>query len=71
MSQDGFDEKDKKKADPSLEVDGLEETADEVEYEAISEGEGASEKADRTGPGAPGEEGKGLKPKIKIGSSNV
>jgi len=65
MSLDDFEENDKKKAEPSVEIDGLEETADEVEYEPIREGEPFPEKKDRTGVRPHGDEEKGLKPRLK------
>jgi molecular chaperone GrpE len=65
MSLDDFEENDKKKAEPSVEIDGLEETADEVEYEPIREGEPFPEKKDRTGDRPHGDEEKGLKPRLK------
>jgi len=63
MSLDDFEENDKKK--PVDEIDGLEESTDEVEYEAIKEGEEFAKKPDSVGAGPHGEEEKGLKPKLK------
>jgi molecular chaperone GrpE len=64
MPPDDFVKNDEKKAEPSAEIDGLEETADEVEYEPIKEGEPFSEKKEKTGV-RPHEEEKGLKPRLK------
>ena len=65
MSLDDIDENDKKKAEPSVEINGLEETADEVEYEPIGEREPLPEKKDKAGLRPHGEEDKGLKAKLK------
>jgi len=65
MSLDDFEENNKKKAEPSVEINGLEETADEVEYEPIGEGDSFPEKKDKAGLHTHGEEDKGLKSKLK------
>ncbi len=65
MSPDDLEENDKKKAEPSVEIDGLEETADEVEYETIGEGEPFHGKKDKGDLRPHGEEDKGLKSKLK------
>jgi molecular chaperone GrpE len=56
MSLDDFEENNKKKAEPSVEINGLEETADEVEYEPIGEGDSFPEKKDKAGLHTHGEE---------------
>ena len=65
MSPDDIEENGKKKAEPSVEINGLEETADEVEYEPIGEGDTIPEKKDKAGLRPHGEEEKGLKHKLK------
>jgi molecular chaperone GrpE len=65
MSLDDFEENDKKKAEPSVEINGLEETADEVEYEPIGERDPFPEKKDKADLRPHGEEDKGLRPKLK------
>lgn len=65
MSLDDFEEDDKTKAEPSVEIDGLEESTDEVEYEPVREGEEFPEKKDRAGVRAHREDERGLKPKLK------
>jgi molecular chaperone GrpE len=65
MSLDDFEENDKKKAEPSVEINGLEETADEVEYEPIGERDPFPEKKDKIDLRPHGEEDKGLRPKLK------
>jgi molecular chaperone GrpE len=65
MPPDDFEENDKKKAEPSGEINGLEETADEVEYEPIGEGGEFPEKKDKSGVRPHGEEDKGLRSKLK------
>jgi molecular chaperone GrpE len=65
MSLDDFEENDKKKAEPSAEINGLEETADEVEYEPIGERDPFPEKKDKADLRPHGEEDKGLRPKLK------
>jgi molecular chaperone GrpE len=65
MSLDDFKENDKKKAEPSVEINGLEETADEVEYEPIGERDSFPEKKGKADLRPHGEEDKGLRPKLK------
>jgi molecular chaperone GrpE len=65
MSLDDFEEDDSKKGEPSLEIDGLEEPTDEVEYEPIGETEPLPEKKDRAGLRPHGEEDKGIRSKLK------
>ena len=65
MPPDDFEEDSKKKADPAGEIDGLEENADEVEYEPIEETEPAAEKEEKTGPRPLGEEDKRLRSRLK------
>jgi molecular chaperone GrpE len=65
MSLDDFEDNDKKKAEPSVEINGLEETADEVEYEPIGERDPFPEKKDKADHRPHGEEDKGLRPKLK------
>jgi molecular chaperone GrpE len=65
MPPDDFEENDKKQPGPSGEINGLEETSDEVEYEPLGEGESFSERKGMTGVRPHGEEDKGLKSKLK------
>ena len=65
MSLDDFEENDKKKTEPSTEINGLEENADEVEYEPIGEGDSLPEKKGKAGLHPHGEEDKGLKSRLK------
>jgi molecular chaperone GrpE len=65
MSLDDFEENDKKKAEPSVEINGLEETADDVEYEPIGERDSFPEKKGKADLRPHGEEDKGLRPKLK------
>jgi molecular chaperone GrpE len=65
MSLDDFEENNKKKAEPSVEINGLEETADEVEYEPIGEREPLPEKKHKADLHPDSEEEKGLKSKLK------
>ena len=65
MPPDDFEENDKKQPGPSGEINGLEETADEVEYEPVGEGEAFPDRKDKTGVRPLEEEDKGLKSKLK------
>jgi len=71
MSLDDFEEDDKKKAEPSMEINGLEETGDEVEYEPVGEEEPLAEKKDGSVLRPHGEEDRGLKPKLKKKEAEV
>ena len=67
MSTDDFEEKDKdrKETQHPADVEGLEESGDEVEYEPVSEeGNGPANK-EKAGLTPPSEEGQGLKNKLK------
>lgn len=70
MALDDFEEDDKTKAAPSGEIDGLEESNDEVEYEPVIEGEELPEKKDKAGVRSQEEE-KGLRPKLKKKDSEI
>lgn len=70
MSLDDFEEDDKKKAEPSPEIDGLEESTDEVEYEPVIEGDESTGNKDKPGVRSPEEE-KGLRPKLKKKDSEI
>ncbi len=65
MPPDDFEEESKKKAEPSAEVDGLEQSVDEVEYEPIEETERPEEKQGKTDLRPLSEEDKKLKSKLK------
>jgi len=65
MPPDDREEKEKTPAGPVEEMEGLEEPADEVEYEAIREGEELLQERDRVGLRTLPEEEKGLKSKLK------
>jgi molecular chaperone GrpE len=68
MPLDDFEEEDKTKAEPSVEIDGLEESNDEVEYEPVGEGEEFPVKKEGTGVHLRKErkeEEKGLKVRLK------
>jgi molecular chaperone GrpE len=70
MSLDDFEEDDKKKAEPSPEIDGLEESTDEVEYEPVIEGDESTGNKDKVGVRSQEEE-KGLRPKLKKKDSEI
>lgn len=70
MSLDDFEEDDKKKAEPSPEIDGLEESTDEVEYEPVIEGDESTGNKDKAGVRSQEEE-KGLRPKLKKKDSEI
>jgi molecular chaperone GrpE len=70
MSLDDFEEDDKTKAEPSPEIDGLEESTDEVEYEPVIEGDESTGNKDKVGVRSQEEE-KGLRPKLKKKDSEI
>lgn len=70
MSLDDFEEDDKTKAEPSPEIDGLEESTDEVEYEPVIEGDESTGNKDKAGVRSQEEE-KGLRPKLKKKDSEI
>jgi molecular chaperone GrpE len=65
MPPDDFEEDSKKKAEPTPEIDGLEQSADEVEYEPVLEAEPEEEKERKTGLRPMGEEDRKLKSRLK------
>jgi molecular chaperone GrpE len=67
MPADDFEEndKDQKETPRPVEVEGLEETGDEVEYESVGEDGTALSPPEKADHKRPGEEDKGLKHKIK------
>jgi molecular chaperone GrpE len=70
MPLDDFEENDKTKPEPSAEIDGLEESTDEVEYEPVIEGEESTGNKDKAGVRSQEEE-KGLRPKLKKKDSEI
>ncbi len=67
MSADDFEEKDKDREDApsSAEIEGLEESGDEVEYEAVGEEDSAPVSRGKVSLNSAGEEDKGLKNKLR------
>jgi molecular chaperone GrpE len=67
MPTDDFKEKEKDREEtPSpVEIEGLEESGDEVEYEVVSEEEAAPTSKEKDGHKSAGEEDKGLKNKLR------
>ncbi|OGD21284.1 MAG: nucleotide exchange factor GrpE [Candidatus Aminicenantes bacterium RBG_13_59_9] len=65
MPPDDFEDDSHKKAEPSAEIDGLEQSADEVEYEPIPETGPPEEKEGKTGLRPLSEDDKKLKSKLK------
>jgi molecular chaperone GrpE len=70
MSMDDFKEDDKKKPESSAEIDGLEESTDEVEYEPVTEGENPAGNKDKAGIRTREEE-TGLRPRLKKKDSEL
>jgi molecular chaperone GrpE len=71
MSPDDFEKKGNKKEGPPADVEGLEETGDEVEYEPVQEGEAPPGKKEEAGLRPKGEEEKELKHRLKKKEAEV
>jgi molecular chaperone GrpE len=65
MPPDDREENNRKKAEPSGEIDGLEENGDEVEYEPVEEAEPPVEREEKTSLRPLGDEDRKLKSKLK------